>query len=82
MTIDVNHSCASAIPGVTACDSRRVSFRFALDRQKLRTVRQREDRYLLRSNLAASGPAQLWQFYLQLVEVEAAFKSLKTELAT
>jgi len=59
-----------------------VSFRFALDRQKLRTVRQREDRYLLRSNLAASGPAQLWQFYFQPVEVEAAFKSLKTELAT
>jgi transposase len=61
--------------------SRRVSFQFALDRDKLRTVRRREGRYLLRSNLTASDPAQLWQFYLQLVEVEAAFKNLKDELA-
>ena len=61
--------------------SRRVTFQFTLDREKLRTVRRREGRYLLRSNLTASDPAQLWQFYLQLVEVEAAFKNLKDELA-
>lgn len=61
--------------------SRRVSFQFALDREKLRTMRRREGRYLLRSNLTANDPAQLWQFYLQLVEVEAAFKNLKDELA-
>jgi transposase len=61
--------------------SRRVSFQFVLDREKLRSVRRREGRYLLRSNLTASDPAQLWQFYLQLVEVEAAFKNLKDELA-
>jgi hypothetical protein len=61
--------------------SRRVSFGFALDKQKLRTVLRREGRYLLRSNLTATDPAELWQFYLQLVEVEAAFKNLKSELA-
>ena len=61
--------------------SRRVDFRFTLDKQKLRIVRRREGRYLLRSNLSATDPAQLWQFYLQLVEVEAAFKDLKSELA-
>jgi transposase len=61
--------------------SRRVTFQFALDREKLRTVRRREGRYLLRSNLTSNDPAQLWQFYLQLVEVEAAFKNLKDELA-
>jgi transposase len=61
--------------------SRRVTFQFALDRERLRIVRRREGRYLLRSNLTASDPAQLWQFYLQLVEVEAAFKNLKDELA-
>ena len=44
-------------------------------------MRQREGRYLLRSNLTATDPAQLWQFYLQLVEVEAAFKNLKSELS-
>jgi len=58
-----------------------VDFSFALDKPKLRTVRRREGRYLLRSNLTATDPAQLWQFYLQLVEVEAAFKDLKSELA-
>ena len=36
---------------------------------------------MLRSNLTANDPAQLWQFYLQLVEIEAAFKNLKDELA-
>lgn len=61
--------------------SRRVSFRFSLDREKLRIVRRREGRYLLRSNLTATDPAELWQFYLQLTEVEAAFKDLKSELS-
>jgi hypothetical protein len=61
--------------------SRRVSFHFTLDKKKLRTVLRREGRYLLRSNLTATDPAELWQFYLQLVEVEAAFKNLKSELA-
>ena len=59
----------------------RTDFDFELDRAKLRTVRKREGRYLLRSNLTATDPAQLWQFYLQLVEVEAAFKNLKSELS-
>ena len=31
--------------------------------------------------LTESEPAKLWQFYLQLVEVEAAFKTLKGDLA-
>jgi len=61
--------------------SRRVSFGFSLDKAQLRIVCRREGRYLLRSNLTASDPAQLWQFYLQLVEVEAAFKNLKSDLA-
>ncbi len=61
--------------------SRRVSFDFTLDKEQLRQVRRREGRYLLRSNLTATDPAALWQFYLQLVEIEAAFKNLKSELA-
>ena len=44
-------------------------------------MRRREGRYLLRTNLTESDPAKLWQFYLQLVEVEAAFKTLKGDLA-
>ena len=57
------------------------SFTYQLDRAKLRVVRRREGRYLLRTNLTESDPAKLWQFYLQLVEVEAAFKTLKGDLA-
>jgi len=57
------------------------SFTYRLDRDKLRQVRRREGRYLLRTNLTESDPAKLWQFYLQLVEVEAAFRTLKGDLA-
>jgi len=56
-------------------------FTYRLDRAKLRQARRREGRYLLRTNLTESDPAKLWQFYLQLVEVEAAFKILKGDLA-
>ena len=56
------------------------SFSYALNRKKLRQVRRREGRYLLRTNLCGRDPAQLWQFYIQLVEVEAAFKNLKDDL--
>jgi len=56
------------------------TFTFALNRDKLRTVRRREGRYLLRTNLSAEDPAKLWKFYIQLVEVEAAFKNLKHDL--
>ena len=57
------------------------SFEFTLNRQKLRIVRRREGRYLLRTNLTAHAPALLWQFYIQLTEVEQAFKELKNDLA-
>ncbi|HEY4473441.1 MAG TPA: IS1634 family transposase [Stellaceae bacterium] len=56
------------------------TFTFTLNRDKLRQARRREGRYLLRSNLCGRDPAELWQFYIQLVEVEAAFKNLKDDL--
>lgn len=40
----------------------------------------REGAYLLRTNLAASDPEQLWKSYIQLTEAEAAFRALKSEL--
>jgi hypothetical protein len=43
-------------------------------------VRRREGRYLLRSNLCGHKPAALWQFYMQLTQIEAAFKNLKDDL--
>jgi transposase len=56
------------------------NFSFRLDRQKLRQVRRREGRYLLRTNLCGRNPQELWQFYIQLTEVEAAFRNLKDDL--
>ncbi len=57
------------------------AFSYRLDRDKLRQARRREGRYLLRTNLSADDPAQLWGYYLQLVAVEEAFKTLKGDLA-
>lgn len=57
------------------------TFTYRLNRQKLRQVRRREGRYLLRTNLTDTDPVQLWNFYLQLVAVEEAFKNLKHDLA-
>ena len=55
---------------------------FTLRKDKLRQARKREGRYLLRSNITTGRSAEeLWQFYIQLTEVEAAFKNLKDDLA-
>lgn len=57
------------------------SLEFSLDRERLRQVRRREGRYLLRTNLTAHEPDALWTFYIQLTEVEQAFKEIKHDLA-
>jgi transposase len=55
---------------------------FSLRKDKLREARKREGRYLLRTNITAGRPPEeLWQFYMQLSEVEGAFKNLKGDLA-
>jgi transposase len=57
------------------------TFGFRLNWPRLRQARRREGSYLLRTNLTASDAAQLWTLYLQLIEVEQAFKELKGDLA-
>jgi transposase len=61
--------------------TQRATLSWQLDRQTLRTAWRREGRYLLRTNLTETDPAKLWEFYLQLTEVEQAFKELKGDLA-
>ena len=56
-------------------------FSCRLRRDRLRRLRRREGRYLLRSNMVAEDPAMLWQLYMQLSEIEQAFKELKHDLA-
>jgi transposase len=57
------------------------TFTYRLKRDKLKQVRRREGRYLLRTNLTGSDPAELWRYYIQLTQVEEAFKNLKGDLA-
>ena len=57
------------------------TFTFSLDRAKLRIARRREGSYLLRSNLTGKNPAELWQYYIQLTEIEQVFKELKHDLS-
>ena len=56
------------------------SFTFRLRRAKYRQWRRREGRYLLRTNLTSTDPKLHWEYYLQLVEIEGAFKLLKDDL--
>jgi hypothetical protein len=66
---------------IPKASTKTASLEFELDRAKLRQVRRREGRYLLRTNLGAQEPERLWTFYIQLTEVEQAFKELKHDLA-
>jgi transposase len=58
----------------------RQSFQFQVDKRKLQAAQQRDGHYLLRSNLTAEDPAVLWTRYVQLTQIEAVFRSLKSEL--
>jgi hypothetical protein len=57
------------------------TFTFRLRKNKLRTVRRRDGCYLLRSNFINQDPATLWEYYIQLTEIEQAFKELKHDLS-
>ncbi len=57
------------------------TFVWKLNWKKYREVYRREGRYLLRSNLEGRDPAKLWEYYIQLTQVEEAFKNLKGDLA-
>jgi len=58
------------------------AFTYRLRRDAVRRVHHREGRYLLRSNLDAetNSPSELWKYYIQLVEIEEAFRNLKGDL--
>lgn len=62
----------------------RSTFRCSFDRAGWRRWQQRQGAYLLRGYLPAEmtrqGP-ELWRTYMQLVQVEQAFKEIKSDLA-
>jgi transposase len=58
----------------------RETFRFQLDKVRLKQAESRDGYYLLRSNLTGEDPAVLWSRYVQLTQIESTFRSLKSEL--
>jgi len=58
----------------------RATFCFRVEKSKLQKAQQRDGHYLLRSNLTAEDPAVLWTRYVQLTQIEAVFRSLKSDL--
>ena len=67
------------LPGVGQAVTRE-TFTFRLDKTKLKEAELRDGHYLLRTNLVAEDPAVLWDRYMQLTQIEAAFKCLKSDL--
>ena len=62
-------------------EAQHATLSWKLNRKTLRQAWRREGRYLLRTNLTETDPGKLWEYYLQLTEVEQAFKELKGDLA-
>jgi hypothetical protein len=58
----------------------RDTFRFQLRKDKLQAAQLRDGHYLLRSFRAGDQAGTLWECYMQLTKIEAAFKSLKSDL--
>jgi transposase len=56
------------------------TFTFQLDKARLKEAELRDGHYLLRTNLVAEDPVVLWDRYVQLTQIEAAFKCLKSDL--
>ena len=58
----------------------RQTFTFHLEKVKLQKAELRDGHYLLRSNLLGENPSVLWECYILLTQIEAAFRTLKSEL--
>jgi len=58
----------------------RDTFKFELLKDKLNDAQQRDGHYLLRGFAAGEQAGPLWERYMQLSEIEAVFKTLKSDL--
>jgi transposase len=56
------------------------TFTFHLKREALKKAYRQDGLYLLRTNLSEEDPSKLWEQYIQLTEVEAAFRTLKSDV--
>jgi transposase len=58
----------------------RDTFQFEVLKDKLKDAQQRDGHYLLRGFGAGDQAGTLWERYMQLSEIESAFRTLKSEL--
>jgi len=56
------------------------NFQFQLNRRAYRAAARRDGAYLLRTTMDGDDPRALWERYIVLTEIEAAFKCLKSDL--
>ena len=57
------------------------TFHYRLRVDKFKQAEALDGHYLLRTSLRGEAPEVLWRYYVQLTEIEAAFKTLKSDLA-
>jgi transposase len=77
--IDERHRSLSRYFTIDVAEDSQLSWKF--DAKLFLKELRRDGAYLLRTNLPADDPATLWQQYIQLTDVEASFRALKSELA-
>jgi len=57
-----------------------LEFSFKLKRKELKKAYRNDGIYLIRTNLHEEDPEKLWAQYIQLTEVETAFRTLKSDV--
>jgi len=57
------------------------NFHYELDAAAYQESLEQDGSYILRSNAMQEDAATMWSMYMQLVRIESAFKSLKSDLA-
>jgi len=57
------------------------NFHYELKAEAYREALEQDGSYILRSNVTTSDATIMWSMYMQLVWIESAFKSLKSDLA-
>jgi transposase len=57
------------------------NFHYELNAEAYREALDRDGSYILRSNAIQEDATTMWSMYMQLVWIEAAFKSMKSDLA-
>lgn len=65
----------------SGCTVTSENFSYRLNRNTYRKTLLRDGMYLLRTNLTETQPDVIWQRYVLLTQVEAAFKNFKIDLA-